>query len=332
MKSYTIQEINEILNGEIVGNTFQNITAPEQLEAANESEISFIGNKKYEKFWSASKACVAVVNEDISIEPGENRAFIKVKNADLAMSQILELFAPPAPLFAIEIHPTATIDKTAIIGVGTKIGAGCYVGPHVKIGEYTTIYPNTTILDESTIGKNTVIWSGTVIRERCHIGNDCIIHPNATIGADGFGFRPCAEKGLVKIPQIGNVIIGNNVEIGANSCIDRGKFSSTVLGDGCKIDNLVQIGHNSKLGKFCIMAGNSGLAGSVTLGNGVIIGGSASIKDHTTIGDGAIVGAGSGVTGDIAAGKTMLGYPAVEARDALKQWAILKRLVNESKK
>lgn len=332
MKSYTIQEINEILKGEIVGNTFQSITAPEQLDAADESEISFIGNKKYEKFWATSKACVAVVNEDITIAPGENRAFIKVKNADLAMSQVLELFAPPTPIFAVDIHPTAVIDSTATLRNGVRIGAGCYIGPEVTIGDHTTIYPNVTILDECTIGKNTVIWSGTVIRERCQIGNDCIVHPNATIGADGFGFRPDPARGLVKIPQIGNVIIGNSVEIGANSCIDRGKFSSTVLGDGCKIDNLVQIGHNSKLGKFCIMAGNSGLAGSVTLGNGVIIGGSASIKDHTTIGDGAIVGAGSGVTGDIAAGKTMLGYPAVEARDALKQWAILKRLVAESKK
>ncbi|RTY97262.1 UDP-3-O-(3-hydroxymyristoyl)glucosamine N-acyltransferase [Flavobacterium sp. RSP49] len=332
MKSYTIQEINAILNGVIIGNTTQNITAPEQLEMATASEISFIGNKKYEKLWFTSTACAAVVNEDIAIEPGENRAFIKVKNADLAMSQVLELFAPPTPVFTIDIHPSAVIDPTASICNGARIGAGCYIGPNVTIGDNSTVYPNVTILDESTIGKNTVIWSGTVIRERCHIGNDCILHPNATIGADGFGFRPDPQRGLVKIPQIGNVIIGNNVEIGANTCVDRGKFSSTILGDGCKIDNLVQIGHNSKLGKFCIMAGNSGLAGSVTLGNGVIIGGSASIKDHTTIGDGAIVGAGSGVTGDIPAGKTMLGYPAVEARDALKQWAILKRLVNESKR
>ncbi|HJS00629.1 MAG TPA: UDP-3-O-(3-hydroxymyristoyl)glucosamine N-acyltransferase [Flavobacterium sp.] len=332
MKSYSIQEINDVLQGEIFGTTNQKITAAEQLEVASDSEISFIGNKKYEKLWATSKACVAVVNEDISIDPGENRAFIKVKNADLAMSQVLELFALPMPEFFIEIHSTAVIDKTAVIGTGTKIGAGTYIGPNVKIAENATIYPNATILDEATIGKNTVIWSGTVIRERCHIGSYCIIHPNVTIGADGFGFRPCPEKGLVKIPQIGNVIIGNNVEIGANSCIDRGKFSSTVLGDGCKIDNLVQIGHNSKLGRFCIMAGNSGLAGSVTLGDGVIIGGSASIKDHTTIGSGAVIGAGSGVTCDIPAGKTMLGYPAVEARDALKQWAILKRLVNDSKK
>lgn len=330
--TYTIQEINEVLKGTIVGDTSIKITAPEQLELAKTSKISFIGNKKYEKLWEDSKACAAVVNEDISIEPGGNRVFIKVKNADLAMSQILELFAPPTPLFDIDIHPKAIIDSTAIIGKGTRIGAGSFIGPKVVLGENVTIYPNVTILDECTIGDNSIVWSGAVIRERCHLGSNCIIHPNATIGADGFGFRPCPERGLVKIPQIGNVILGNGVEIGANSCVDRGKFSSTVLGDGCKIDNLVQIGHNSRLGKFCIMAGNSGLAGSVTLGNGVIIGGSASIKDHTTIGDRAVVGAGSGVVGDIPAGKTMLGYPAVEARDALKQWAILKRLVGDSKK
>jgi UDP-3-O-[3-hydroxymyristoyl] glucosamine N-acyltransferase len=283
--------------------------------------------KKYEKFWTTSNACAAIVNEDISIEPGENKAFIKVKNADLAMSQVLEMFAPPTPLFTVDIHPTANVDPTAMVGNGVRIGAGSYIGPKVQIGENTTIYPNVTILDECTIGKNTVIWPGAVVRERCHIGNDCIIHPNATIGADGFGFRPCPQRGLAKIPQIGNVVIGNNVELGANSSVDRGKFSSTVLGDGCKIDNLVQIGHNSKLGKFCIMAGNSGLAGSVTLGDGVMIGGSASIKDHLTIGNGAIVGAGSGVAADVEPGKTVLGYPACDARDALKQWAAIKRLI-----
>lgn len=326
MKTYSIQQINDILKGEIVGNTTENITAPEQLEAAGTTEISFIGNKKYEKLWESSKACAAIVNEDIAIDPGENKAFIKVKNADLAMSQVLELFAPPTPLFTVAIHPTAVVDATAIIGNGTRIGAGSYIGPKVLLGENVTIYPNVTILDECTIGNNTILWSGAVVRERCHIGSDCILHPNATIGADGFGFRPDPQRGLVKIPQIGNVILGNGVEIGANSCVDRGKFSSTVLGDGCKIDNLVQIGHNSKLGKFCIMAGHSGLAGSVTLGNGVIIGGSASIKDHLTIGDGAIVGAGSGVASNVPAQKTVLGYPAVDAREALKQWAILKRM------
>lgn len=326
MKEVTLIQINDIIKGEIVGNTTNLIDAPEQIELATSSQITFIGNKKYEKLWEHSNASIAIVNEDISILPGDNKAFIKVKNADLAMSQILELFAPPLPHFDQEIHPNASIHPTAIIGIGCKIGASVVVGEHVQIGDGVILYPNATILDNCTVGKNTSIWSGAVIRERCHIGTNCIIHPNATIGADGFGFRPCPERGLAKVPQIGNVIIGNYVEIGANSCVDRGKFSSTIVGDGCKIDNLVQIGHNSKLGQFCIMAGNSGLAGSVTLGNGVMIGGSASIKDHVTIGDGAIVGAGSGVVSDIPAKTTMIGYPAVEARTALKQWAILKRM------
>ncbi|MCZ8229240.1 UDP-3-O-(3-hydroxymyristoyl)glucosamine N-acyltransferase [Flavobacterium sp.] len=332
MKSYSIQEINNVLKGTLIGTLSQNITSPEQLELASENQISFIGNKKYEKYWNSSKASAAIVNEDIGIEPGTNRAFIKVKNAELAMSQLLELFAPAPPQFDIDVHPTACIHDTVIIGEGTKIGAGCYLGPNVVIGKNVTIYPNVTLLDYSSIGNGSTIWSGVVVRERCHIGNDCILHPNATIGADGFGFSFCNEKGLVKIPQIGNVVLGNNVEIGANSCVDRGKFSSTVVGDGCKIDNLVQIGHNSKLGRFCIMAGHSGLAGSVTLEDGVVIGGSASIKDHTTIGAGATVGAGSGVTCDVPAGKVVLGYPAIAAKDALRQWAILKRLVNETRK
>ena len=326
MKSYTISEINDVIKGIIVGETSERITAPEQLDLASTTEISFIGHKKYEKFWADSKASVAVVNEDIAIEPGENRAFIKVKNADLAMSMVLDLFELPPPIFEVNIHPSAIVDKTATIGNGTRIGPGSYIGPNVQLGENVTIYPNVTILDESKIGSNSTIWSGAVIRERCIVGNACIIHPNAVIGADGFGFRPCPERGLVKITHIGNVILGDGVEIGANSCVDRGKFSSTIVGDGCKIDNLVQIGHNSRLGSFCLMAGNSGLAGSVTLGDGVMIGGSASIKDHLTIGDGAIVGAGSGVAANVEAGKVVLGYPAVDARDALKQWAVLKRL------
>lgn len=327
MKSYSIEEINQAVAGEIVGTTTNEIHSAEQLELAAVNQISFIGHKKYEKLWATSKASAAIVNQDISIEPGDNRFFIKVKNAEIAMAKLLNLFAPAPPLFDELIHPTAVVHHSASVGEGTKIGANSYIGPKTIIGKNATIYPNVTILDDCTIGDGTTIWPGAVVRERCHVGKYCILHPNSTIGADGFGFVPCPETGLMKVPQIGNVVLGNNVEIGANSSVDRGKFSSTILGDGCKIDNLVQIGHNSILGKFCIMAGHSGLAGSVTLGNGVIIGGSASIKDHTTIGDGAIIGAGSGVTGDVEAGKTLLGYPAVEARSALKQWAFLKNAV-----
>jgi len=327
MKSFNIEAINTILNGEIVGNTTQEISGIEEIRRANESQITFIGNSKYARLWSDSKAKIAIVNDTVTIEPGEGRAFIKVKNADLVMAQLLDEFSPKAPEFDTEIHPTAVIHESAKLGTGCKIGAGCYVGKNVVIGDGTVLYPNVTVFDDTTMGNNNVVWSGTVIRERSEIGSYCIFHNNVSIGADGFGYRPSEDgRGLVKIPHIGNVVIGNAVEIGANSCVDRAKFSSTVIGDGCKIDNLVQIAHNCVLGRSCIMAGSSGLAGSVTLGDGVIIGGSASIKDHTTIHSGAIVGAGSGVLADVPAGKTVLGYPACDSKEKLKQWVALRKL------
>ncbi|EPR70274.1 UDP-3-O-[3-hydroxymyristoyl] glucosamine N-acyltransferase [Winogradskyella psychrotolerans RS-3] len=327
MKSFSIEDINAIINGEVFGETTNQITGLEQIQKANENQATFIGNRKFAGLWKNSKASLAIVNDNIDIEPGENRVFIKVKNADLAMAKLLETFTPRPPYFETDIHPSAIIDKSAKIGNGSRVGAGSYIGKDVVLGENVTIYPNVTILDETTIGAYTTIWSGTVIRERSVVGSHCIFHNNVSIGADGFGYRPSDDgRGLVKIPHIGNVVIGNAVEIGANSCVDRGKFSSTILGDGCKIDNLVQIAHNCVLGRSCIMAGSSGLAGSVTLGDGVIIGGSASIKDHTTIHSGATVGAGSGVMNDVEAGKTVLGYPAVDSREMLKQWVALRKL------
>ncbi|WP_040281753.1 UDP-3-O-(3-hydroxymyristoyl)glucosamine N-acyltransferase [Psychroserpens damuponensis] len=327
MKSLTIQEINTLLNGEILGETTHEITGLEQIQKANNNQATFIGNRKYAAMWADSNASLAIANANIDVEPGENRVIIKVKNADLAMAKLLEEFTPNAPHFETDIHPSANIDDSAVIGEGSRVGAGCFIGKDVVIGAGVVLYPNVTIMDETTIGDHTTIWSGTVIRERSVIGSHCIFHTNVSIGADGFGYRPSDDgRGLVKIPHIGNVVIGNAVEIGANSCVDRGKFSSTILGDGCKIDNLVQIGHNCVLGRFCIMAGSSGLAGSVTLGDGVMIGGSASIKDHTTIHSGATVGAGSGVMNDVQAGKTVLGYPAVDSREMLKQWVALRKL------
>lgn len=328
MINFTIHNLSEKLNGKVLGDGSIKIHSLAQIEEATEGQLTFIGSKKFEKKWTNSAASATLVNASSELKPEVGKALIVVENASYAMIEALHLFAPPLPTFHTAIHPSAIIDSTAKIGNAVKIGAGVYIGPNVKLDDGVVVYPNATILDDSFIGKATQIWSGVVIRERTQIGAYCIIHPNASIGADGFGFEPHPQKGLIKVPQIGNVVIGNFVEIGANACVDRAKFSSTIIGDGCKIDNLVQIGHNSKLGMFCIMAGNSGLAGSVTLGNGVVIGGSASIKDHTTIGDGATVGAGSGVTGNVEAGKTVLGYPALEARTTLKQWAILKRLAS----
>ncbi|HEY9169850.1 MAG TPA: UDP-3-O-(3-hydroxymyristoyl)glucosamine N-acyltransferase [Lutibacter sp.] len=328
MKTFSITEINKLLKGALVGDTSHQISGPEQLEKAENKHISIIGSQKYVRLWETSNACAAIVNENLNFEPGENRALIKVKNADLTMAKLLEVFSPDSPVFEEEIHPSAVIHATVSIGKNCKIGANCYVGKNVVLGENVVLYPNVSIFDDTNIGNGTVIWSGTVIRERSEIGSYCIFHPNVSIGGDGFGYSASEDgRGLVKIPHIGNVVIGNYVEIGSNSCVDRGKFSATKIGDGCKIDNLVQIGHNSILGRYCIMAGHSGLAGSVTLGDGVVIGGSASIKDHVTIHSGAVIAGGSGVISDVAAGKTVLGYPAQDSREMLKQWVALRKLV-----
>ncbi len=327
MKKYTTEQICHMVNGTLDGSPTIIITGVEQISQATPDQLTFIGEKKYIKQWDQSRASAAIVNDTLKVEPGQGRALIRVADADLALAEVLKMFEAKPPKCELGIHSTAVVDATAVIGQGAAIGAGCYVGPGVVVGSKTKLYPNVTVLDDTRIGRETIIWSGTVIRERCRIGNHCIIHPNVTIGADGFGFRPSPDgKGLVKIPHIGAVKIGDDVEIGAGSCIDRGKYGATTIGDGTKIDNLVQIAHNCKLGRHCVMAGQSGIAGSATLGDGVMMGGGARVRDHVTVGSGTKIGGNAGVISDVAPGKTLLGVPADDHRQTLRLWAAQKQL------
>ena len=333
MKQFTIDEINKELNGTVTGHLTATIIGVEQISKAIENQLTFIGEKKYIKLWDQSSASAAIVNDKLDVQPRQGRTIISVADADLALALVLEMFAPEPPKCDVGIHSTAMIDSTAKFGAGVAIGAGCYIGPGVVIGPGTRIYPNVTVLDDTRIGSKTVVWSGAVIRERCRIGNDCIIHPNVTIGADGFGYQPSPDgQGMVKIPQIGTVEIGDGVEIGAGSCVDRGKFSATSIGDGTKIDNLVQIAHNCQLGRSCVMAGQSALSGSVTLGDGVIMGGSSGVSDHVTVGAGVKIGVGTAVLKDVPPGKTLLGHPADDYRKTLRVWASLKQIPDLIKK
>ncbi len=327
MKQFTMEEINQAANGTLCGDPTILITGVEEVSKAKADQLTFIGGKKYAKMWDRSHAAAAIVDDSLDIEPGEGRAFVRVGDADLALAAVLQLFEPEPPTCDAGIHGSAVVDPSAKIGKGAAIGPGCYIGPRVEIGANARLYPNVTVLDDSSIGTNTTIWSGTVIRERCRIGNDCILHPNVTIGADGFGYRPSPDgSGLVKIPHIGTVWIGDKVEIGAGSCVDRGKFSATSIGDGTKIDNLVQIAHNCTLGRSCAVAGQAGMAGSASLKDGVLVGGGAKIVDHVTIGAGAKIGGGAGVIHDVAPGKTLLGVPADDHRQTLRLWAAQKHL------
>jgi len=212
MKSFSIQEINKVVQGTQIGNSTQRISGAEEISRAAAQHITFIGNKKYASLWKGSGASAALIEEDLDLEPGENRVLIRVKHVDLAIAQLLELFAPDPPVFDMDIHPSAVIHPTAVIGTGAKIGAGCYIGAHVQIGEQVILYPHVTVMDECRIGKQTIIWPGTVIRERCEVGAYCIFHPNVSIGGDGFGYRPGPDgRSIIKIPQIGTVVIGNAV-------------------------------------------------------------------------------------------------------------------------
>ena len=335
MKHFDVGRVSALLEGQLIGNPSIVISGPEQIDKAVENNITFIGTKPYLAKWKDSLASAAIITKELatSAKPGDNRAFIVVDNVDHAMAKILELFTPKTVNLGEGIHETACIQKSAKVGAHTVVGANCYIGEDVSIGNNSVIYPNTTILDEVVIGDQTVIRTGTVISERCIIGNNCILHSNVSIGADGFGFRPSPDgKGVIKIPHIGNVVIGNGVEIGAGTCIDRGKFGSTTIGDGTKIDNLVQIGHNCTIGRSCLIAGCCGISGSVTFGDGVIMAGQAAIKDHVKVGNYVTIGGRSGVTRDVPDGKTILGYPAADAMKTFRIWALMNKLADENGK
>lgn len=324
---FSLQQICERVSGQLEGPGELEIERLEQIELAAPGHLTFIGSAEYAAKWPASRASAAFVQENLEIHPGEGRAFIRVPNADLAMATALEMFAPPSVAPPAGVDARAVVDPSAEIGADVAIGALCYVGPGVRIGAGTVLQPNVTILAEARIGAGCVLWPGVVIRERCELGDGCELHPNVSIGADGFGYRPAPDGlSLVKIPQIGIVRLGRNVEIGAGTCIDRAKFVETVVGDGTKIDNLCQIAHNCRVGRSVVMAAMVGVGGSVTIGDGVLIGGGSIIKDHVTIGAGARLGGHSGVMHDIPPGETWSGSPAQNASATFREFAAIRRL------
>jgi UDP-3-O-[3-hydroxymyristoyl] glucosamine N-acyltransferase len=326
MKALSIEEINTIINGEIVGETTQLITGLEQISKANNTQATFIGNRKYAALWPDSKAALGIINDTLDVQPGDNRVLIKVKNADLAMAKLLEAFTPQAPHFETDIHPAAVVDATAIIGEGSRVGAGCYIGKDVVIGKNVTLYPNVTIFDETTIGDYTTVWSGTIIRERSVIGSHCIFHNNVSIGADGFGFVPQEGEELKKVPQVGNVIIEDNVEIGSNTTIDRATLGSTVIKKGAKIDNLIQIAHNVEIGSRTVVAAQSGISGSTKVGSNCVIAGQVGIAGHLQIGDNVKIAAQSGLGANVNDNEIIQGSPAYNVREYQKSYIYFKRL------
>ncbi|MHC4908451.1 MAG: UDP-3-O-(3-hydroxymyristoyl)glucosamine N-acyltransferase [Planctomycetota bacterium] len=326
--SLTSAELADRLNGRLQGAGDLPVRGVEAVQAAASDQVTFVTNARFAGQWLEGRAGTAVVTR--GAEPDEippDRAAIIVDDAETALIEVLNLFAPEPDHPAIGVHPSSIVDETAMIGADVRIGAHATVGREARIGDRVVLAPGVRIGARASVGADTIVMENVVIGARCTVGERGLLHAGAVIGADGFGFRASPDgRGILKIPQIGTVEIGNDVEIGANACIDRGKFGPTSIGDGVKLDNLVQIAHNVRIGPCSLLAALTGLAGSVEVGAGVLIGGNAGASEHVKIGDGARVGAKAGVIRDVPPGQAVWGFPAVEHQQSLRQVAALRKL------
>ncbi len=322
MASYSLEELADIVGGKIIGSRDVIIRGVAGIKEAEESQITFLANPRYETFLTETRASVVIANRDGDLPC----TILKVSNPYLAFLKVVKLFAEsPMQRYPRGIHPMAVIAESAAVGREAAIGAYSVIGEGVTIGERATVLPHTCICNDVTIGSDCLIYPQVTIRERCEIGDGVIIHAGAVIGSDGFGY---AKDGNThqKIPQIGIVRIEDNVEIGANTTIDRATTGVTLVRRGSKIDNLVQIAHNVVVGEDSVLAAQVGISGSTELGKNVVLAGQAGLVGHITIGDGAMVGAQGGVTKSIPPSTRVSGYPAREHTFARKIYAAMKRL------
>lgn len=315
----TIEEIVQLTGGEIKGSyTGGQLTGVSSLKEAMSTDVAFLGNEKYVSQVLPSKAGVVLVPKDFETEPPEGRAWIVCDNPSQAFTKVVEVFTPAPVKYEPGIHPSAVVDSTAEIDATASIGACAVIGKNVKIGAGTVICPGCCICESTSIGANCLIYPNVTIRERCIIGNRVILHPGVVIGADGFGYDSGPE-GHKKVPQVGIVQLDDDVEIGANSCIDRARFGRTWIMQGTKIDNLVQVGHNVQVGKACLIVAQAGVSGSSILGNGVILAGQAGVAGHLTLKDGTILMAQAGLSKDTEAQAVLFGSPAMDRREYARQ-------------
>ncbi len=302
----TLREIAELIDGEVVGDGAIVITGVAGIKEAYKGDITFVANPKYFSLIEKTRASAIITAREVEVSP---KPIIRTDNPSLAFAKIVSLIAPNEVGHPKGIHPTAILGKGVSLGKGVAIGPYAVVEDGVCVGDETIIYAGCFVGHHSKIGSKTLIYPHVSIRERISIGNRVIIHSGTVIGSDGFGFATI--KGLHhKIPQIGTVEIGDDVEIGANVTIDRARFDKTVIGNGAKIDNLVQIAHNVVIGENSIIVAQAGISGSTNIGRGVTLAGQAGLVGHITIGDGAVVAAQAGVTKSVPPNTTVSGYPA----------------------
>ena len=340
---FTAKQIADMIGGRVEGNENAAINTFAKIEEGKPGAISFLSNPKYTHFIYDTQSSVVLINEDVELEKPVATTLIRVKNAYESVAKLLQLYESMKPR-KTGIEPQAYVSEKATIGKDVYIGAFAYIGDGAVIGDGTQVFPHTVIGDSVTIGEKCTLYPNVTIYQDCKLGNNVTIHAGSVIGADGFGFAPNTE-GYDKIPQIGIVVIEDNVEIGANTCIDRSTMGQTIIRKGVKLDNLIQVAHNCEIGENTVMSAQVGMAGSTKIGAWCMVGGQAGFAGHIHVADKTFVGAQCGVIGNTKGdGEQLIGSPAVNPKmyfraravdpklpDMYRQIAALQREIDELK-
>ena len=322
MDAMKLSEIAELVGGRLLGDADPVISGAAGLDDATASDLTFVIRRDLLPRLSSSAAGAVLIAPGMSTD----KPAIEIDDPYAGFALFLRRFeAPIERLFPPGAHPSAVIDPSARLGRDVRVGPFCVLGPGVKVGDGCRLGAHVVLDADVSLGEDCRLYSGISVREGCRLGDRVVLHSGVRIGTDGFGFLP-GPRGLSKIPQVGIAVLEDDVEIGSNSCIDRATVGRTVVGRGTKLDNMVQVGHNVRIGAHCVISGHTGIAGSCTIGNGVAIGGFVGIGDHLTVGDGARIGGKSGITRDVPAGATVFGTPAIDIKESFRLFAALRKL------
>jgi UDP-3-O-[3-hydroxymyristoyl] glucosamine N-acyltransferase len=324
--TFSALQIAALINGKTEGDANISVKSFGKIEEAQNGQLAFLANPKYEEYLYITKASVIIINEALELKQPVTATLIRVPDAYTAFAKLLSAYQQMMQQQLTGVQEPVYISASASYGENVFIGAFAYLSDNVKIGNGTKIYPNAYLGNNVKIGDNSIIHAGVKIYHDCIIGNNVIIHAGTVIGSDGFGFAPQADGSLQKVPQIGNVIIENNVEIGANTTIDRATMGSTIIKSGAKLDNLVQIAHNVEVGNSTVIAALAGISGSTKIGKGVMIGGQAGLAGHLQVEDGSKINAQAGLGKSLKAGSSVTGSPAYDYNKAMRSQAVARNL------
>ncbi|MBR4044897.1 MAG: UDP-3-O-(3-hydroxymyristoyl)glucosamine N-acyltransferase [Bacteroidaceae bacterium] len=321
---FSAKQIAEFIQGTIVGDENATVHTFAKIEEGMPGAISFLSNPKYTHYIYDTQSSIVLVNKDFEPEKEIKATLIKVDNAYESLAKLLNLYEMSKPK-KTGVDPLAYIAPTAKIGKDVYIAPFACVGDNAEIGDNTSLHPHATVGSGAKIGNNCILYPHATVYHDCRVGNNCTLHAGSVVGADGFGFAPSPE-GYEKIPQIGITILEDNVEIGANTCIDRATMGATVIRKGVKLDNLIQIAHNVEVGSHTVMASQVGVAGSTKIGEWCMFGGQVGVAGHITVGNRVNMGAQSGVNGSVKDGKVLIGTPPIEFKNYFKSSAVFKKL------